>query len=485
MTGDLQKPKLNSDEKHNVALLMGSWDRAHDLTRMFKKLEVYPNFSDQFDEIWEQLHHEKIELLIVDVKKISDGSLHLLDHPCFKGRGPKIVLYYEDKDAPLLVSASQIPNIGILRGEIPLASQLKVILDRFNQFSEMEAELDSIKKQENHDEQKLDILWKENTKVKESNYYYRLQESFSLQMAHFSNESHYTLGFGKFFQHLKEIEAFSLYEFAAGRKKLVSPPNDFSKMVSLPPIWLGEMSQGDLNKAIEGTMTRAVVDKLGTEIIYIPLKGSEGSLEAFLYLKTNEEMMKSFPWDSFEIALQGFYLQYQSRIQLGSQKGTIITPYELLSLVDTEVHGVLPEAGLNFEKGGYHYIKGDFSNLFDLSLSSQGRKPWKTMMDQFMAQVGLRTQSTFKICYLNFDQLIFVVEKDDSEHFYKGLRYESGRFPFWKYFDSESFIFSDSLKPEYQYIPADRNEFLKLVGLTPQAKALKSPRQEILLGPVL
>lgn len=471
-----------------VSILMESWDKATELSRLFQQVEVLPTFCENLSELWRTLDREKPDLILVDIRKMSEGSLSLGDHPRMKGMAPQLVFFYENKDAPLLLTCHHIPHLGLIRGDLPLAGQLKSVLDRFNDRENLLASLKEEKKRDQKIEVKAERFREEVGSLKEKLYYQNLFH-FSLdQLELFQDEMNFEIAIKKYLEHFKEVKKFAIYQFSVDKKKLISYPKTADKMRSLPTIWLGKTEIKGSELAYEKLMTEAAVDRLDGEVLLFSLRSANNEKALYLFLQVENDLIENFPWDKLEWSLNGLLNHYETRDGHALVKDDVLmTHYDLFSLMDLDVSGSIGEKGLMFERDGKRFIHGDFSNLVDLFLSNTERVPWKTMFDELMRMLKIRSQVPYQLCLLNAENYIFVVDKLKSDQFFQSLKIETSRFPFWKYLDDKNFVLADQMKPQFEYIPADKSHLLKLMGMgetTMRPKSLHEKR-DILLGPLI
>ena len=135
----------HSSDEFQVALLMDDISEAKKVSDALRELGIFAHYFQDLDEMWVSLNAYTPGFCIVDVKKMSSGSVQLKQHPKIKNNTLKVAFYYKDSTQILLNSAKGINHYGLIRDELSLEEQLRAIIFRRDEELRLHAEIDTMK----------------------------------------------------------------------------------------------------------------------------------------------------------------------------------------------------------------------------------------------------------------------------------------------------------------------------------------------------
>ena len=116
-----------------VAILIEDIAEAKLISDGLREIGIFAHYYNELDDLWVSLNTYTPDLCIVDVKKMSEGTLLFKDHMKVKANELKYCFYYKDSTKVLLKSTYGLNHYGLVRAELNLTDQLKSVLRRRNE----------------------------------------------------------------------------------------------------------------------------------------------------------------------------------------------------------------------------------------------------------------------------------------------------------------------------------------------------------------
>src|SRR5690606_39161242 len=96
----MQLQELKKD--FSVAILMEDLHDAKELSENLRELGLYAHFYQELDEFWLSANAETPDFAIIDVSKMSQGTLLFKNHPKIINNQIAYAFYYKDENSVLL-----------------------------------------------------------------------------------------------------------------------------------------------------------------------------------------------------------------------------------------------------------------------------------------------------------------------------------------------------------------------------------------------
>jgi len=462
-----------------VALLMGDRVEARRLAQVFRKMGILPCVYDSLVEFGRSLFKDRPDLSIVDIVKMREGDYLLKNHPLVKDESLFLSFYYREDNAHLLGTIDEFFNLGTICREREYEGQLKSILKRVNRYLKYQYMEDDLKK-------RVVRMQKRSAKLTSSLEYIKLKErneTMAYELIHKIEESHSELHFGYAIQRAMaawdDIEAFGIYELSQNGQKLVSPKNSHfasTRFESLPSLWLGQVCKNGIESFAQTMALQVAMDLFGSTVFSIKVTGREMFPDMMVYLKPKDETIFSqFPWELFELLLNGVYGQYLLKKTLSErerEKQDLYSPWEFMSFVDEGYYGNLP--------GRCFLFSLDFSELLaTIKEVKEAPFAWKDFARDFYLEMKKQLKGDFKASSFNVNNLSFFFEGYGHDIFLEELKRFSFQFPYWRYFDDPSLLMGRELAPSIKSVPLTPNSFLETEQESPVTKSIKQNFQSI------
>ena len=454
---DLKRTNTEPEEERQVALLISDLEMAKTISSVFRKVGVVPYVYTTLKEFWKGVIEDRPDFSIADVKLSSEGTLLLKDHPLIKTKEIQLSFFWEKETAPLLVSTFDIFHHGLICRELPLTGQIKSILKRFNEWSELKKNAVSEHTKKENLDNKITQVVRVSETLKEKAFYHKLLRSIIARFENRKDENHFDLAVAGVLSSINEISEFTIFELSKSGQKLITSSLDYDKFVKVPPLWLGKTCESGIEFFAQNMASQVCIDLMGGDLMSLNIQGLQDAPEKLIILKVkNEEILQDFEWDVLENYLSGFYcsMKWRTQMSLVKTESQYLAPWQLYSLLDEGINGRISADGERLGSDKFVLIDICFdSMLFEIN-SRKLRFYWNEFITDFFAGVNRQKSIDFKLSFFGVSNAACLVESDLAEEFFDFMKAYISRYSFWRYFDDAELILGKSLKPEIKMIPS-------------------------------
>ncbi len=441
----------------SVALLMDDATQARNIASSFRKLGVLPVYYDTLESFWKEIEVDLPDFAVVDVKKMSEGENILINHPMIKNECLPLAFYYDDSTIPLVSSAYEIYNYGLIRKSIAYDGQLKSILNRVNKFQHHIQNGEFLQK-------KVNALQAKTAKLIGVIHDHREKFDFDLFVSQLVNEIEQKTLTDDFssacldvFSNWNEVQALGLYELTGNGQRLVSSSLRKDKLADLPSLWLGQVCKTGIEFFADNMAANVVMDTMGKgdkNIITLRIHGSKKSPEMLLFLKLTEEFIPNFNWSLLEKLLTGINREFLLKRKSASNMGRTNTynPWEMVGMLDEEFYSL--ENGKESDHINKQLVSVDFAKLMEaIKDRPKLRFNWSSFYKDFLFHLDRNIDTSYMISHWGTSKLSFVIEQKAFEEFFISLKALAVRFAYWRYFEDSALVLTSDFTPDVRVVP--------------------------------
>lgn len=455
------------DGKVTVALLLSDLNEVKEISSVFKKLGIIPHFYEDLKTFWSGTLERLPALCIVDVKKMSEGSLVLRDHPAVQAEEMPLLFYYTDKTEPLLVSTHQFYHLGVLKQSTHYEGPLKAILKRLNKVSALEQHYLSQKMVTTAQKEQIERLELLLHADKQADNYQSMVKSVCLELEKYRLEADFFKAIEKVFHGIDEIEEFAFLELSFNGQKLISPISHVQKFRNIPSLWLGQACTHGIELFAQNMATQVAVDIMGGDLVSLLIKGTELKPDKIIFIKSkNETFFNNFDWNMLEAYLNGFYATFRNKITepLNSDK-KLASTFEAMSFLDQFLFGqTVSEAATNKNYQDMRLVDLDLTSLLQVVLKKgQNRFYWNRFATEFINKLEIQSRIDFRFFDFGVANIGFLVKANDLDMFFDQLKEFSNRFQYWKYFEDSEGVLAQLIQPKVSMSPMSAHAYLTKV----------------------
>jgi hypothetical protein len=469
-------PKRNerkqATERLSVSILTEDISDAKKLSEALREFGIFAHFFQDLNEFWVSLNNSLPDLCIVDIKKMSQGTLIFKNHPRVISDSLNTIFFYNQEDSFLLNSTFHLTNLGYIRKEVNLTGQIESILNRFTKTTNLEDKNVQL-------QGRIQRLQKRSTKlvtdINESVQFHQrlttleeIVECFEQNIKKFD----FNAIVAQVFADWDSVIKFGMYELNQSGQKLVSPKFNRKKFFNFPQLWLGRSSERGIETFAHDMATQVAIDQMGANMRTLKISGRYDAADLLIFIESNEEALESFNWRLFEQLLSGVYRKAALRATENMAQNRMISPWESMGLQD--------EIYYHQRTNEVQLVNISFNNLVQqIKLKFNNRFYWKAFFKDFLFQLDQQLDEGTFYSEQSVHQLLVFCEKENFEVQLAKLNNFVKAFSFWKYFEDSSIVLTANSIPSVKLVSASSINYLRHMDAefddmeTPVSKASK------------
>lgn len=429
-----------------VAILMEDVADAKEISDGLREIGIFAHYYQDLDELWVSLNSYTPDLCIVDVKKMSQGTLLFKQHQKVKNNSLKFAFYYKDSTQMLLRSTYGLNHYGLIRGELDLNDQLKSVLRRRNEELRLVEQNDTLEKRV----ERLKLRGLRMTEQQEKiNFSIKQSECLDRIVSQFGvvdSEEDFFKRTIHTFSEWDECHDFGIYKLNSTNQKLVSPRARKLKYRNLPDLWLSSPCNSGINNYAIEMAYDVCYGLMDEELVALRVFGIEENPDVLIIGKFDKENTNKFNWRQLENKLNSEYRRALARTnkQIDS-KNHIDSLFETFQSLDD----------VQFHKAETKHRSAivDFSGLVSMVKQKHGNRfYWKAFAKEFTSELSDILSGDYRLSNYGVECFIVGIDKQFIETDFHKLKAFVADFQFWRYFEDSSLIVSKDLSPEVRFV---------------------------------
>lgn len=451
--------------KLSAALYIEDFNELKNIHDALKKAGVEAHFYESLESLWHGLIKSPAQILIVDIKHISEGELLLSDHPFIRNESITLGLYFSEKTGPLMLSSHIFDDFVPIMRHFDYTAKVQALVKKATSQSAIEVQIKGYKKL--IDQKDLEVKNAKNAVVYQEQVlkYQSLVKSVCLEFEKLRRKVDFNVAVESIFQEMNEIESFTTLELSFNGQKLTSAISSSDKFHTIPSIWLGKTSTAGIETFAQNMAMQVLMEQMaGGYLVSLLIKGKEDQVERMICVKTSHQAFYNhFDWDVLEAYLNGFLAtseNLESPYEVDTKK--VRSSFEALSLVDQFLYGqTASEAQVEKFNPNLKLINLDLSDLIEKVLKRpKTRFFWSRFLTDFVNKFEIQSGYTFKYFDFGVNQISFFVEDKNFQNFYDQLKEYSKNFGYWKYFENSDGALSILIEPKISMVPLSAYAYL-------------------------
>jgi hypothetical protein len=438
--------KTPSTQEFSVALLMDNIAEAKKISDVFRQMGIYAHFYNDLDEYWVSSNTTTPDLSIIDVKKMSQGTLLFKNHPKVVNGSLAYAFFYKDSTKPLLSSTYGLDHYGYVRPEVDIMGQVQTILKSRNRELRFEEENRALAA-------RVDRLQKRSTRILNDvqtsynfeNKFQQLQElmtrfgtltsqdSFNNRVIHLMSE-------------WEDCVQFGIYELNQTRQKLVSPKVVKKGYKQLPDLWLSQVCNEGVARFAREMAEEVAYDIFDKNLRTLKVDGIFGNPDILIIAAFREENLMDFQWEVLE---NFFTAQYRKRLltltKEPAKSSKRLNVWECFTYLD--------DISFHQSKSRHKLIGLNFNPLIEvIKEKHSNRFYWKSFYTDFITQLEKTLSGNYKVAEYGVQDFMVFIDQQHLEQDFRKLKNFVGEFPYWRYFEDTSLIMTTDMSPEVKVI---------------------------------
>lgn len=440
------------DQNFQVAILVEDIADAKAISEGLREIGIFAHYYQDLDELWVSLNTYTPDFCIIDIKKMSQGSLLFKQHPKIASEELKYAFYYKDSAKVLLQSTYGLNHYGYIRADINLVDQLKSVLRRRNE----ELRLSELNSSMNERVNRLRLRGQRLAQLQEKSAHLQQQDELLAKLIRSFGVVETVEDFNKrlvtLLDQWDQCLEFGVYELNSSGQKLMAPRLNRTKYRVLPDLWLAQKSEGGINSYAQDMAFDVAYGLMDEGVLTLKIEGAGIDPDILILGQFEQQTLKDFNWEYLEMKLSSEYRRAILRSQRSEQsKNHHQSVFELLHEMD--------DINFNQAESLHRHVLVDFGNL--LSFTKQrpnNRFFWKSFARDFLQELEVVLSGRFRLTSAGVGYFVASLEKKNLETDYTNLKRYVESFECWRYFEDSSLVITTDVSPSIRLVaPASLN----------------------------
>lgn len=439
----------------SVAILMDDMASARDIASALRQQNILAHLYQNLDEFWVSCGIQVPDLTIVDVTKMSQGSVQFRNHPKVVDKSLAYAFYSKDTTKILLQSTFGLDPVGYIHNDASLNAQIMSLVNRRIEqmnFAKDKAELESrVQRLQNRSQR----LISDRSEAEEFRAHFEFMRNLCAEIedeAHKNDFIHSLMGK---LDKWDAITGYGIYELNTSGQKLISPEISRKKFHPFPSLWLGQENQQGIEMFAQDMATQVANDLFEMEPVTIRIHSGSSHPDLLLFVSFQEERMINFPWDVLESMLSSSYRRLKLYQQMPQYSSQFLPMWEALDNMDK-----MQKSGMDSDM---RIIALSFIPLTDAAKKRTNNKFfWSSFFNDFFLQLSGRLQKSTKLSLFGPWHVMFFIPSENIETETQMLQGFIKQFSYWKFFEDHSQVLSVEMLPQLKLIPASSAHYLRI-----------------------
>lgn len=457
MASDISLNNSQIDEL-NIAILIEDIVEAKELSDSLREKNIFAHYYEDLNDLWVSLNAHSPDLIIVDVKKMSQGTILFRNHPKVKSNELDFIFYYTQKTQILMNSTFGLNHRGYINGDLNLENQLVSPLNLLlNEKKLIKKDIESqgrISRIKARTQRLTDEL-------ESSNHALNLKLSLDKFITNFgevNSRSDFNTRLTKTFDSMAECFEFTIYELSETRQKLISTPLVSKKYNKLPDVWLNRDGVNGIDDFATEMAYEIVYGVLGHDVVALRIFGKYENPDMLIMLKIDTQKFAQFNWRFFEMMLTSQYrkLLIENSASISSSK---TNEFELLEKMD--------DIYFHKQRSQNKFALLDFNSLVDFACAKHGNRfYWSQFYKDFSNELLKFVGDKVELSFVGPRSAIIAIPLDRIELYYNKVKHFCAEFEYWRHFEDSTLVVTEHIAPEVKFIPASSINALKQMNKT-------------------
>ena len=438
----------------SVAILMEDMSSAKEIASALRQNNIFAQLFQNLDEFWVALNIQAPDMVIIDVTKMSQGSVQFKQHPKVLDQSLSYVFYSKESTKVLLQSTYGLKPFGYIHNDAALNFQIMTLVERRREAIKQASDKKELELRINRLQSRSQRLISDRSSAEEFKANFELIRNFCFELEKNSMNQDFARALLNKLDLWDGIQGYGLYELNQSFQKLVSPEVSNKKHHPFPALWLGQVNQHGIEPFAQEMALQVAADLFENEPVMLKLHAGQNQPELLLFVSFKEERMVNFPWDVFESMLSSSLRRMKLYQQAPQYSNQFVPMWEALDLMD--------KMQTTNSDGETRILCLSLIPILDVvKRKAQNKFYWSAFFNDFFIQLSGRVGKTSKISLLGPWHVLFFVPKEELEAEFNMLQSFIRQFGFWKFFDDNTQILSEDMLPQLKLLPASSANYLR------------------------
>lgn len=439
----------------SVAILMDDLASAKEIASALRQNNILAHHFKSLDEFWVASSIQTPDLVIVDVTKMSQGSVQFKQHPKVIDQTLCYAFYSKDSTKVLLQSTYGLKPFGYLHNDSSLNVQIMGLVERRAEVLKNQKAMKELEMRIQRLQSRSQRLISDRSSAEEFKAHFEFMRNFCAEIEAESLVQDFTQALVSKLEHWDAIDGYGLYELNQSGQKLISPEVTKRKYHPFPSLWLGQANQNGIERFAQDMATQVANDLFEIEPVILKIHAGNQQPDMVLFVSFREERMMNFPWDVFESMLSSSLRRLKLHQQIPQYTSQFTPMWEALDNMDK-----MQKSGVDSDT---RILCLSLIPIVDVAKKRiQNKFYWSAFFNDFFIQLSGRLGKSTKLSLFGPWHVLFFVPKEDLEKEFQMLQGFVRQFGFWKFFEDNSQILSEEMLPTLKLVPASSAHYLRI-----------------------
>ena len=439
----------------SVAILMDDLASAKEIASALRQNNILAYHFQSLDEFWVASSIQTPDLVIVDVTKMSQGSVQFKQHPKVIDNSLSYIFYSKESTKILLQSTYGLKPFGYIHNDASLNVQILSLVERRIEIIKHQKEMKELEMRIQRLQTRSQRLISDRSSAEEFRAHFEFIRNFCGEIEDESLRQDFTQALISKLEKWDAIDGYGLFELNQSGQKLVSPEITKKKHHPFPSLWLGQANHDGIENFALEMATQVANDLFEIEPVILKIHAGHQNPDMVLFVSFREERMMNFPWDVFESILSSSLRRLKLHQQLPQYTSQFTPMWEALDNMDK-----MQRAGSDSDT---RILCLSLIPIVDIAKKRmQNKFYWSAFFNDFFIQLSGRLNKSTKLSLFGPWHVMFFIPKEDLESEFQMLQLFIRQFSFWKFFEDNSQVLSEEMLPTLKLIPASSAHYLKI-----------------------
>ncbi|WPU66133.1 hypothetical protein [Peredibacter starrii] len=439
----------------SVAILMDDLASAKEIASALRQSNIFAHHYQSLEEFWGACSLELPDLAIIDVTKMSQGSIQFKTHPKVVDRSLAYAFYSKDSTKMLLSSTFNLAPVGYLHHDISLNAQIMNILARRRETLKLARDKKELEMRLQRMQARSQRIIAERSDAEEFRAHFDFIRNLCAEIETESTRQDFTRCLIEKMEGWEAAHGYGLFELNQNGQKLISPEISKRKHHPFPSLWLGQANTHGIEEFAQDMATQVANDLFDVAPVMIRIYSGSNNPDMLLYVSFTEERMVNFPWDVFESMLSSSLRRLKLYQQLPQYANQFLPMWEAMDNMDRMQKETKDE--------DMRIIALSLIPLTNIAKKRAHNKFfWSSFFNDFFLQLSGRLQKTTKLSLFGPWHVVFFVPRENVETETLMLQSFIKQFGYWKFFEDNSQVLSEEMYPTLKLIPASSAHYLRI-----------------------
>lgn len=439
----------------SVAILMDDLASAKDVASALRQNNILAHHYQSLDEFWVATNIQTPDLVIVDVTKMSQGSVQFKQHPKVVDGSLCYAFFSKESTKILLQSTYGLKPFGYLHNDPSLNVQIMCLIERKAEMMKNAMAAKEMEMRIQRLQSRSQRLISDRSSAEEFRAHFEFIRNFCSEIEDESMVQDFIQALLSKLERWEAIDGYGLFELSQNGQKLIAPEISRKKYHPFPSLWLGQANHHGIEKFAREMATQVANDLFELEPVMLRIHAGSQHPDVLLYVSFREERMMNFPWDVFESMLSSSLRRLKLHQQIPQYTSQFLPMWEALDNMDK-----MQRAGVESDT---RILCMSLIPLVDVAKKRiQNKFYWSAFFNDFFIQLSGRLGKSTKLSLFGPWHVMFFIPREQVETEFQMLNTFIRQFAFYKFFEDNSQILSEEMMPTLKLVPASSAHYLRL-----------------------